>query len=88
MLLLVLLLQSLSRFLCSSWRLLSRPTNLWLMVTCVLSFVVYGCERKCSLSAPHQVLLLMGAPLLLLLSVAGFAGRHVQASSRREAIAA
>ncbi|CDJ47305.1 hypothetical protein, conserved [Eimeria brunetti] len=79
---------SLSRFLCSGCRLLSRPTNLWLMVTCILSFVMYGCELKSSLSVPQQVLLLLGAPLLLLLSVAAFAGRHVQASSRREAIAA
>ncbi|CDJ28124.1 uncharacterized protein EMH_0038150 [Eimeria mitis] len=79
---------SLARLLCSTWRLLSRPTNLWLMVTCILSFIVYGCEKKCLLPAPQPVMLLLGAPLLLLLSVAAFAGRHLQASSRREAIAA
>lgn len=55
---------------------------------CSLSVVVYGSEDPGLGSIPHQVLRLMGAPLLLLLSIVAFAGLNIQSSSRREAIAA
>lgn len=75
-----------SRFLYYIWHFLSRPSNLWLIVIYSISLFVYTPEDRSLGSLPHQVLLLMGAPLLLFLSVAVFAGNSVQTSSRREAI--
>ncbi|KAL8435373.1 hypothetical protein ACSSS7_002561 [Eimeria intestinalis] len=75
-----------SRFLRHAWSFWSRPLNFWLLLIYGLSVSAYETQSRRFGNVVLQVLLFLGAPLLLLLSLLAFVARALRADARRSAV--